>query len=496
MLGVTTFDGGILGRVTLGKRLTLVITGFACLFAVLIGNLTWHMVINAEAVQKDPYNGHTLERTSNIQRGALLTSDGTVLARSVWDESTGRWQRTYPEGTLAAHVVGYNSPAFGAAGAESAYADILAGQSGFGTWASALNAFAGLKTPGNDAYLTIDSRIQAAAEQALVGEVGGVAVLDAASGDVLALASAPSYDNNMVEDLLATNGDDGTGLGGGSGVLFNRATQGLYAPGSTFKTVTLASALTKGSATLDTVYNAPGSIEIGNAPITNFDNYAYGDVPLLKGYELSSNTVFAQVADEIGAEQLCETAGRFGFNRSLSTDFEVATSLMPEPAEMTQWETAWAGVGQPVGEHKSPAGPQATVLQMALVGAGIANDGVVMKPHLLERVMSAEGVEVQTGAEESLGEAVSPSVASKIQQAMEGVVKEGTGTAAQISGYTVRGKTGTAQTNNPKDNSWFVGYVEVGGRNVVVAIVLEETAGGAATPKARDILQAAIEVYE
>jgi peptidoglycan glycosyltransferase len=496
MLGVSTFDGGILGRVTLGKRLTLLITGFACLFALLIGNLTWHMVINAQTVQKDPYNGHTLERTTNIQRGALLTSDGVVLARSVQDESTGRWQRNYPEGSFAAHVVGYNSPAFGAAGAESTYADILTGKNGFGTWESALNAFAGREVPGNDAYLTIDSRIQAAAEQALAGAVGGVVALDAASGDVLALASAPSYDNNTVEDLLSAGGDDGSGLGGGSGLLFNRATQGLYAPGSTFKTVTLASALTKDSVTLNTNYDSPSSIDIGNAPITNFDNYAHGNVSLLKGYELSSNTVFAQVADGVGAEQLCETAGRFGFNRDLNTDFATATSLMPNPAEMTQWETAWAGVGQPVGEHKSPAGPQATVLQMALVGAGIANNGVVMKPHLLERVMSAEGVEVQTGATESLGEAVSPSVASKVQQAMEGVVKEGTGTAAQINGYTVRGKTGTAQTNNPKDNSWFVGYVEVGGRSIVVAIVLEETAGGAATPKARDILQAAIEVYE
>jgi peptidoglycan glycosyltransferase len=498
LIGVSGFDGGILGRVTLGKRLTLLVTGFACLFALLIGNLTWHTVINAEAVQKDALNNHTLERNANIQRGAILSSDGVVLARSEKDENE-RWQRVYPEGSLASHLVGYTSPIFGSAGVESTYADVLAGRTNFGSWNNALDALANKDVPGNDLYLTIESRIQAAAEQALAGEVGGVIVLDAKNGATLAQASAPSYDNNSTEELLAATGDDGTGVGGGQSTLFNRATQGLYAPGSTFKAVTLASALAQNTITLDTTYDAPGRIEIGNAEITNFGGYSYGTVSLLKGFEVSSNTVFAQVADTIGAEQLCDTANRFGFNSTLDTDFDVATSLMPDPAEMTQWETAWAGVGQPVGEmsdhHRSPAGPQTTVLQMAMVGAAIANNGVLMKPHVLERVLSAQGTVVQKVEGTQIGEVISPAIASKVQQAMEGVVREGTGTAAQISGYTVRGKTGTAQTNNTQDNSWFVGYVEAGDRSIVVAIVLEQAAGGAATPKARDILQTAIEVY-
>jgi peptidoglycan glycosyltransferase len=498
LVGVTGFDGGILGRVTLGRRLTLLVTGFACLFALLIGNLTWHMVINAEAVQRSAQNNHTLERNANVQRGTILSSDGVVLARSEKDENE-RWQRVYPEGSLASHLVGYTSPIYGSAGVENTYADVLAGRSDFDSWGSALDAFASKDVPGNDLYLTIDSRIQAAAEQALAGETGGVVVLDAKNGAVLAQASGPNYDSNKVDELLSGAGDDGTGLGGGTGILVNRATQGLYAPGSTFKTVTLASALAQGSITLDTTYEAPGRIEIGNAEITNFDGYSYGTVTLLKGFEVSSNTVFAQVADNIGAAQLCETAERLGFNRALDTDFEVATSLMPDPAEMTQWETAWAGVGQPVGEQgsgrQSPAGPQATVLQMGMVGAAVANGGVLIKPHVLERVVSAQGIVTQEVEGSQIGEALSPTDAAKVQQAMEGVVREGTGTAAQISGYTVHGKTGTAQTNNERDDSWFLGYVEVEGRSVVVAIVLEQASGGAATPKARDILQAAIEVY-
>ncbi|MDR3037562.1 MAG: FtsW/RodA/SpoVE family cell cycle protein [Coriobacteriales bacterium] len=491
--GVTTFEGGILGRVTLGKRLTLLITGFACLFALLIGNLTWHMVINAPVVQQDVGNNHTLERNSNIQRGALLTSDGTVLARSEQD-ADGRWQRVYPEGSFASHVVGYTSSVFGAAGAEATYADDLAGRVNFATWGDALNALADRDVPGNDVYLTIEARLQTAAEQALAGEVGGVLMLDAGTGAVLASASAPSFDNNGIEALLKDGGE----LGGGEGALFNRATQGLYAPGSTFKMVTLTSALSQ-NIPLSATYESPGTLDIGNAPIINFDGYSYGTVSLLKGFEVSSNTVFGQVADQVGAAQLCNTAAGFGFNTALATDFDAAISLMPNPTDMTQWETAWAGVGQPVGEqsntHKSSAGPQATVLQMAMVGAAIANDGVLMKPHLLDHVVSAQGEALQVGSASSLGQACSSAVASQVQEAMAGVVREGTGTGAALSGYTVYGKTGTAQTNNEKDNSWFVGYVEVNGHTVVVAIVVEQASGGAATPKARALLQAATELY-
>jgi peptidoglycan glycosyltransferase len=495
LVGVSTFEGGILGRVTLGKRLTLLITAFACLFAILIGNLTWHMIVNAPAMRADPLNNHVLERNANIQRGAILTADGMVLAQSELGEDE-RWKRVYPQGSLAAHIVGYTSPIYGSTGVESQYAEMLAGRTGFSNWGDALNVLADKDVPGNDVYLTLDSRIQASAENALAGQTGGVVVLDAGSGALLASASSPTYDNNAVEELLDESGDDGTGLGGGQSTLFNRATQGLYAPGSTFKTVTLASALGQGTITLDTTFDSPGSIEIGNATITNFDSYAYGEISLLKAFELSSNTVFAQVADQVGAERLCEVADKFGFNRTLETDFDVAQSLMPQPREMTQWETAWAGVGQPVGEHESPAGPQATVLQMGMVAAAIANDGMLMKPHVLDQVVSAQGERLYTSSPSGIGEAIPAPVAKRVQEAMAGVVAQGTGTAAQISGYTVYGKTGTAQTDNEQDDSWFVGYVEVNGRTVVVAIVLEQAPGGAATPKARDILQAAIEAYQ
>jgi len=396
---------------------------------------------------------------------------------------------------MASHIIGYSSIIYGSTGIEGTYADTLAGRADFNSWTDAFNVLASKQVPGNDVYLTIDSRIQAAAERVLVGEVGGVVVIDAKSGAILAMSSSPTYDNNMFEEMLASSGDDGSGSGGGETMFFNRATQGLYAPGSTFKIVTLASALSKGGIKLDSTYDSPQSIEIGGANITNFDATAHGNVTLLRAFELSSNTVFAQLADEIGASQLCKTAGDFGFNKKLDLDFTLSTSLMPDPRQMTKWETAWAGVGQPVGEHSSPAGPQATVLQMCMVGAAIANDGVLMTPYLFDYVVSPQGAVGKTTAPRQLAQACPASVAREISRAMEEVVTQGTGTAAQIGGYTIRGKTGTAETNKPRDNSWFVGYVEVGGRIVVVAIVIEQSDGAVATPKAREVLLAAIEAF-
>ena len=494
IVGATSFDGGVLGRVTLGKRLTLLVTGFSFLFAVLIGNLCWHMVINADNIRRDPSNNHTLERTNNVQRGAIVTSDGVVLAQSELG-ANGRWTRIYPEGSLASHVIGYSSIRYGATGIEGTYAETLVGRADFDSWAQVLNVFADKDVPGNDIYLTLDSRIQATAEQVLVGQVGAVVVIDAKTGAVLAMASSPTFDNNLVEEVIANSGDDGTGLGGGSGILVNRATQGLYAPGSTFKMLTLSAALSQKTATLESTYDSPAKIEIGGADVTNFNSISHGVITLRRAFELSSNTVFAQVADQIGAEGLCRAAESFGFNRKLETDFWVATSLMPDPKQMTKWETAWAGVGQPVGEHSSPAGPRVTVLQMCMIGCAIANDGVIMTPYLLDHVVSPEGTTIRTTTPTRFAQALSASVARDVAQSMEAVVTQGTGTGAQISGYVVRGKTGTAETNKPVDDSWFVGYVEVSGRTVVVAIVIEQGGGGIATGKAREVLQTAIEVY-
>ncbi|MDR2035224.1 MAG: FtsW/RodA/SpoVE family cell cycle protein [Coriobacteriales bacterium] len=485
-------DGGVLGRVALGKRLTALITMLALLFALLIGNIAYQMFVRAEEVRSMPVNSHAIAREATAQRGAIVTYDGVVLAQSVPNED-GTYFRSYPQGDLATHIVGYSSVKFGSSGVEASMQEALRGETNFTSWTQVINSLAGVPNSGNDVRLTIDSRLQVAAQNALGGYQGGAVVLDATTGELLAVAGSPTYNLNEAESVLE---NAGSADANDPGALFNRATLGLYSPGSTFKIVTLTGALYSGGVKLTDTYESPGTLEIGGAPVVNFGKNNYGTITVERAFELSSNTVFAQLANKLGPSSLVSVADAFGFDRTIGRDFPVAVSLMPDPKLMTEWETAWAGAGEPVGEHRnSPAGPQATVVQMALTGAAIANNGTIMNPYVVDSVVAANGILVSQTKPEVLGNVASSQVINEVKNAMEGVVASGTASAAQIPGYVVRGKSGTAETGRAEADSWFVGFVEVGGRTVVVALVLEEAGEGAATPRARDILEAAIEAY-
>ena len=480
-------DTGVLGRSALGRRLTAVLAVFTVLFALLIANLTYIQVFRAEELQAMPSNNHTLAKQSQRERGAILSSDGVVLARSEQQED-GSYTRVYPQGDLAAHAVGYTSSQYGSAGVESKMSATLVGEDDFETFADALRAAAGEQTSGNDVRLTLNSKIQRAAQEQLEGQKGAVVVLDTKTGAVLAEASAPTYDVGEVGDVLS-------GAAGGDGELVNRATQTLYAPGSTFKAVTLAAALDTGTVTDDSSYEAPASMNIGNAPVTNYHGKEYGTLTVKEATERSANTVFAQMADQMGASTLVGYARRFGFNDNIALDFDLTKSLMPEPAEMTEWETAWAGVGQPVGEHASPAGPQTTVMQMAVAMAAISNDGVAMRPHLVDSVLSAGGAVVSQTQAQVYGQVMSKAAAQDEQGILRGVVEEGTGSAAAVGDADVIGKTGTAETSDAASDAWFVGTATRGETSVTVAIVVEkgDNGGQVAAPRASEIFACALD---
>lgn len=472
----------ILGRVSLGKRITNTMIAFSILFALLVANLTLIMVIQAKDYQNMPINNHTMAKESETERGTISTYDNVVLAQSV-KEGDGSYKRVYPAGTLAAHVVGYASQTYGTAGIEAACNDTLKGQQNFASWTDVLNYLTGATTPGNDVKLTINSTIQEAAQNALEGHAGACVVMDPETGATLALASSPTYNAGDIDQILSSGSD--------SSALYNRATQALYPPGSTFKIVTLATALSNNVASENTVYNSPAQMDIGGGEITNFNKRGYGEITLARATEVSSNTVFAQLGVQIGAQALVLGADSFGFNEVIDYSLPLATSLMPEPAEMTEWETAWAAAGEPVGQHASPAGPQATVMQMALVGCAIANDGTIMKPYLVDSIYNAEGKCSSTTSPQELKRAVSPTIASRVKSVLEGVVAQGTGTPAQVSGVTIAGKTGTAETGKPKDDSWFVGMGPSEDCKVVVALVLEE-ADVSASSRAQNVLATAL----
>ena len=460
-----TPESGVLGRVALAKRLTVTVFVFTGLFAILIGNLTYVQVFQAKNIQNMSSNNHTIMRAAYVKRGSIITSDGVTLAESV-QNADGTYSRSYPNGNLAAHTVGYYSTQYGSTGIEASMNETLTGSRDYSSWKNAVNSLAGITQPGNTVKLTINSSIQQAAEQALAGKKGAIVVLDPRTGAVLAKASAPSYDNSNIDELMGENSN------AAEGSLVDRTTQSLYTPGSTFKVVTLAAALDSGKTTLDQEFESPSSMKIGNADVTNHLNADHGTVSLKRAFALSSNVAFGQLATDIGADTLTQYARAFGYGQSLGQDFGTAESIIPNASEMTEWELAWAGAGQPVGQGHTP-GPQTTVMQNAVIAAAIANDGIAMNPYIVSQTLSPEGTVVKTTQSRSLGQAVSANTAAKVKEAMLAVVEDGTGTLAQVSGVKVAGKTGTAEVGSSTINSVFVGFAPYDTPTVAISVMLE-----------------------
>ena len=482
----------VLGRVSLGKRLSHSMLFCSALFALLVANLTMIMVVQADYYQGMPGNNHSLAKEARTERGTISTYDGVVLAQSVPTED-GTFERVYPAGDLASQVVGYSSARFGTSGIEQAYNDTLKGKENFASWTDVLNSFAGIGGAGNDVALTLNSKIQQAAQDALAGRTGACVVMDPDTGAILAMASSPTYDAADFETVIEQANADSSDTR-----LINRAIHALYSPGSTFKIVSLATALEDGVADENTVYDAPGSMEIGNADVVNFDGNNYGQLTLAQATELSANTAFGQLGVEMGADALVAGAEDFGFNKDIEFALTLYTSLMPDPDDMTEWETAWAAAGENVGEnktanHPSPNGPQATVLEMALVGSAIANDGTIMQPYLVDGIYNANGERSFTAQPTKLMQAVSETTAGRVRDVLVGVVNNGTGTDAAIDGVQVAGKTGTAEKADGND-SWFVGMAPADDPRVVVALIIEDGEEGVGAQKAQNVLKTALEV--
>ncbi len=487
---MTSTDLGVLGRLALGKRLTRVTQVMAVLMTILVVNLTWIQVIDARSLRNHAANTRGLAQEARQDRGAILTRDGVVLAESK-PTGKGTFKRVYPKGPFAAHTVGYFSPRYGRAGIEAAENDVLSGGvRTFSAWSDVFEAAIGHEVPGNDVVLTLDSGVQAAAAKALGGRKGACVVLDPRSGAVLAMAANPSYDPNDIDGQWAELNSAAAGA-----PLVDRARMSLTAPGSTFKVVTLTAGLSSGVATTQSVYPGPGSLEIGGAPVTNFEGGSYKSIDLVRATMKSVNTVFAQLAVQLGPERLVRQAEAFGFNSKVPYELPVRTSLMPDPKEMTEWETAWAGDGQPVGEHESPAGPQSTVLQMALVSAGIANDGRVMAPFVVQGVRDRLGRTLATTAPRGFTQATDAGTAEEVTRIMVKVVEGGSGVRAQIDGVDVAGKTGTAEVGKGKPtNAWFIAFAPAENPTVAMAIMIEGggVGGQVAAPAAKPVLEAAL----
>ena len=485
----------VLGRISLSKRLVALSVFFSLLIVALVANLTWVQVIDARTLNNYPGNNHDLATEARNPRGKILTADNLVLADSKPIKKTGNtavtYERVYPKGAYASHLLGYYSSIYGRTGLEASQNDTLTGKQSYTNWQDVINSALGRPVTGNNVVLTLDSKVQDAAESALGSATGAVVVLNPKTGAVLASTSHPDYDPGAIEKDWARLQSDT------SAPLLDRSRQTLLAPGSTFKVVTLTGAYVNNTVADTDTFAGPGSMNIGNAPVTNYDHNSYGNVNAVTALQKSINTVFGQIAVKLGPSKLVTQAEAFGFNKTIPYDLSIKTSLMPDPAQMTTWETAWSGVGQPVGQHSSPAGPQATVYQMGLVASAIADNGTIMRPYVVDHISAAHDAQTILGktTPQSWTVACDATVAARVKTAMIAVVNGGTGTGAKISGVQVAGKTGTAEVGKGRPtNSWFIGFAPADNPRVAIAILLvgEGHNAPSAAPIAGTILKVAL----
>ena len=435
-----------------------------------------------------------------VRRGNVL-SPTRVLARNRVEQRRGKkfYFRRYPQGRLAAHVVGYSTVSRSRAGLERSLNGILTGTERdlSGLVDRQLDDLRGKPIVGDTVVTTLDLQAQKLAFDALGRTCGAVVALDPRSGKVLVMASSPSYNPNLVERRFGLINKITADCRPAS-PLVNRATQARYAPGSTFKVITLAAALESNRYAPDSEFDDPGYCIAYGKRVNNFDtSRPFGRLTLATALENSVNSVFCNIGKALGAKRILEQARRFGFYERPPLETPDGERL---PSGLYRDGELWF----PKRDSDVDAGRMAfgqermvvTPLQMAMVAGGIGNAGIVMRPWVVDRVVSPEGKTVDRTEREQLGRAVGPVNARDIADMMVAAVQSGTGTSAQISGYRIGGKTGTAETGVAgRNTTWFIAFAGRPGRRpeVAIAVALEgqsSTGGATAAPIARTVMQA------
>ena len=466
---------------------------FLCLSALLVA-VTWYQVVRAESLREDRRNPRPALFERGKERGLIVTVDGTVLARSIEDPDDPRsFVREYPEGEAFAHLVGYSSFLIEDSGLEAAYASELRSRRDL-TISDLVAALLGSDLRPKSIEVTADPELQRAALAALGANRGAIVALDPATGAVLASVSNPSFDPGVLlgddaaaqwDQLLTAEGEP----------VRDRATQELYAPGSTFKTVVAAAALDTGVATPGTTFDDPAEFQLpgSNATISNASREPCNDgqeATLLQAVVRSCNTIFAQLAVQLGAVDIGISAEALGFNQDIGYEWDVpeatwnTSELAQDPAALGQ-----SGIGE--------RDVRATPLHMAMVAATIANDGVAVSPFAVRRIFDADGGTDEETEVTELGRAMTSDTATTLTQMMERVVTEGTGRRAAVPGVRVAGKTGTATGTGEFPNPWFIGFAPLEDPSIAIAVFIEGTAvsgesasgGSSAAPIASELIQ-------
>ncbi|WP_237208422.1 peptidoglycan D,D-transpeptidase FtsI family protein [Rothia nasimurium] len=466
----------------------------ACVFVMLLGTLTYIQFFDAKNLQANSWNSRTLYESYGSQRGSIVV-DGVEIASSVESNNGYAFQRHYSQPYLYAGITGYFSSIYGATGLESVMNDQLSGNSDAQFYDRLAQMFTGNTAQGASVELTINGQLQQLAYSLLEGHKGAIVALNPKTGEILAMASTPSYDPNELsshntESVLgryeALNSDPNRPL-------FNRAIAGdTYAPGSTFKIIDAVAALESGKYNADSVIPNPQNLPLPNSGSV-LPNYIGGQCSTRTSATIewalaqSCNTPFAQIAMDLGEETIAQTASNFGYGQDLQIPLTVSQSVFPTNMEDSQ--LAQASIGQ--------YDVKTTPLQVAMMSAAIANDGVQMKPNLVRSVKSHNLSSLYEFSAEELRRSTSAEIAHQVRDWMVTGVNEGIASRAAIPGIQVAGKTGTAEIGDSGlNNSWFTGFAPADDPQVAIAVVYEgvdvTTGAQLAAPAAKQLFEAVL----
>ncbi|SDP25807.1 cell elongation-specific peptidoglycan D,D-transpeptidase [Klenkia soli] len=461
------------------------------LFTLLILNANYIQVVRSSELRSDPSNTRILAEEYDRERGQIVV-DGNPVAQSVATDDTLTYLRQYPQPDLYSTVTGYYSLVYGNSGIEDAEDEILSGSDDRLAFRRIADLFTGRDPSGGNVELTLDAATQQAAFDALGGVRGAVVALDPETGAVLAMVSSPTYDPGQLSShdpaAIRAYSDSLSAMDPDPRV--NTTVSERYSPGSVFKLIVSAAALEDGY-TPDTVVPAPQYYTPSDSSraIPNFGNEVCdpsGEQSLIQALTISCNTAFAGLGVELGEDRVREAAEAFGIDEGgFTMPLPVVESTVGDVDGNAQ--LANASIGQ--------QNVQITPLQGAMIAAAIANDGELMTPYLVDQLQAPDLSVVDQTTPEVRSQPVSADVAEQLQEMMVSVVENGSGRRAQIDGYTVGGKTGTAQTTTDgDDNQWFVGFAGPDGDpQIAVAVFVEGgqgTGGDLSAPVAQQVMSA------
>ncbi len=460
------------------------------LFTLLIVNVNYIQVVRSDELRNKTSNTRVLAAQYDRERGAIIV-DGNAIAESVPTDGRLKYLRQYPQGELYAAVTGYHSLIYNNWQLEAAENDVLSGNDGRLALRRLADLFTGRDPAGGDVTLTLDPAVQEAAMAGLEGVTGAVVALDPSTGAILGMASTPTYDPGRLSShdpaAIREYADQLDGME--RNPRLNRAIGDNFPPGSLFKVIVSADALEDGR-TPETVIPAPDVLTLPqtSTPLRNFGNSSCSssqEQPLIDALTISCNTAFAQLGIDLGEDRVREMAEAFGLD---GERFEIPLEVAP--SGVGDIESA-AALGQTsIGQRDV----RMTPLQAALVAATVANDGVQMKPYLVDQVQAPDLTVIDSTQPEEWREPISEDVANQLTEMMVSVVANGSGRAARIQGVEVAGKTGTAQVSpEVPDHTWFMGFAPADDPKIAVAVFVANgggTGGERSAPIAGDVMQA------